>query len=130
MDPVEPDAVAELAQPGERLDAGARIEVVELAAGHQEVRGGHAPPGFELGHSQRGVERHVDVVPEQQVARLRRPVEEREAVAALARRVEQLEVVGDVERAACYGSTSTSTSAAADSERASASGPVAPSAIT
>ena len=43
---------------------------------------------------------------------------------------DELEVVGDVERAACYGSTSTSTSAAVASERASASGPVAPSAIT
>jgi hypothetical protein len=68
-------------------------------------------------------------VTEQQVARLRRAVEEGEAIAAPLGRVEQLAVVREVEGAA-YGSTSTSTRAAAASERSSASAPVEPRAIT
>ncbi len=74
------------------------------------------------------VEREVDVVAEEQVAGKRRAVERREPIPAGLRRVEQLAVVRQVERAG--HSTTTSTSCAAASARSSASTFVSAIAIT
>jgi hypothetical protein len=57
---------------------------------HQEVRRLHVALRLELGHRHRGGERHVDVVAQQHVAGARLAVEERKAVAAGLRGVEQL----------------------------------------
>ena len=100
IDGVQPDAMAELAQPPERALALVRGEVVEDRAGHQEVGRRRAGVRLELGHPQRGVEREVDVVPEDHVALARLALEEREPVAAGLRRVEQLAVVVEIEGAA------------------------------
>ncbi len=70
VDGVEPDRVPELAQPGDRGDAFARGEVVEDRLGHQEVRRADVVLGLELGHPERGVEREVDVVAEEEIAAL------------------------------------------------------------
>jgi hypothetical protein len=125
---VQADAVAELAQRRDRALALARVEVVEVAVRHQEVRGGDAALLLAHRHGQSCVERHIDVVAEKDVAGPRLVVEKGPAVAAVACRVEQLDVVVEVELTG--HSTSTSTSAAAASARASASGPVSPVAIT
>ena len=84
--------------------------------------------GLQLGELQCRVEREVDVVAEEQVAGKRRAVERREPVPAGLRRVEQLAVVRQVERAG--HSTTTSTSCAAASARSSASTFVSAIAIT
>jgi hypothetical protein len=128
VDAVKADAVPELAQPRERAFAGARGEVVEVAPRHQEVRGRGAALGLELREGERRIQRHVDVVAEEEVTGARLVVEEGPAVAAGLGGVEQLAVVREIEGAG--HSTSTLTSAAARSERSSASGPVSPTAIT
>ena len=81
---MEPDAVPELAQPLECTFARGRGEVVELAARHQEVGGRRAALGLELGDLERSVQREVDIVPQQDVPRLGRPIEEGEAIPARA----------------------------------------------
>ena len=93
IDRVVRDAVAELAQARDRALALARAEVVEDRARHQEPRRPRALLRLDLGHRQRAVEREVDVVAQDQVARLRRAVEARPAVAAGLRRLQQLAVV-------------------------------------
>ena len=128
VDGVQADAVAELAQPRERPLALVRAEVVEDRARHQEIGRLRAGVGLDLGQPQRGVEREIDVVAEDQVALARRALEEREPVAARLRRLEQLAVVVEVEGAA--HSTSTSRSRAAASARCSASTEVSAVAIT
>ena len=77
---------------------------------------------------ERGLEREVDVVAQEDVARLRLGLEGREAVAAGARSIEQLAVVREIERAA--HSTTTSSRRAATSARSSASTFVSAIAIT
>ena len=84
VDGVQAHAVAELAEPRCRGDAFGRGEVVEDRLGHEEVRRGRALLRLELGHSQRCVEREVDVVAQQKIASLWRLVEVREPVAACA----------------------------------------------
>ena len=93
------DAVAELAETRDRTPPDGAVEVVEVAARHQEVGRRHPLGCFELGHQDGRVERHVDVVTQKQVARCGLAVEERAAVAAGAGGVEQLAVVVEVERA-------------------------------
>src|SRR5262245_1447924 len=127
---MQADAVAELAQPLERSDALARGEVVEDALGHEEVGRLGARIVLELCEPQGGVERQVDVVAEQEVPGGRLAVEEREAIAAGARRVEELPVMREIERAAHAASTSTSSNRAAASARSSASTLVSATAIT
>ena len=56
--------------------------------------------GLDLGHLERGVEREVDVVAEEEVAALRAVAEGREAVAAGLRGLEDLRVVREIEGAA------------------------------
>ena len=68
----------------------------------------------------RRLQRQVDVVAEEEVARLRALAEAREAVAAGLRRLEELAVVVEVEGAR-HAATSTSSRAAAASARRSAS---------
>src|SRR5207248_8048266 len=123
------DAVPELPQPLERLLADRRREVVEDALGHQEIGRRRSQLRLELRELHGRLERQVDVVAEQQVARLRIAVEEGEPVAAGARCRQKLAVVLQLEGAA-HASTSTSTSAAAACARSSASRFVSPSAIT
>ena len=62
VDGVLGDAMPELAQPLDRSDALARVEVVEHRLRHQEVRRRCAGVALELGHPHGGVEREVDVV--------------------------------------------------------------------
>jgi hypothetical protein len=128
IDGMEPDAVAELAQPLERSLALVRGEVVEDRAGHQEVRRPRARLGLELAHAQCSVEREVDVVAEDQVAVLPRALEEGEPVPTFFRGLEQLGVVREIEGAT--HSTTTSSSRAASSARCSASTDVSAVAIT
>ena len=71
IDRVVRDPVAELAQARDRALALARGEVVEDRARHQEPRRPGALRRLDLGHRQRAVEREVDVVAQDQVARLR-----------------------------------------------------------
>ena len=70
-DGMQADAVPELAQPRDRALALVRGEVVEdpPSSGSRSRR---AALGLELGHPQRRVEREVDVVAEEEVARRRR----------------------------------------------------------
>ena len=65
MHRVQADRVAELAEPRDRGDTLARGEVVEDRLGHEEVRRRDVVLRLELRHPQRGVEREVDVVPEE-----------------------------------------------------------------
>ena len=127
-DRVEAHSMAQPAQPLDRRRARRRIEVVELAPRHQEVRRDRARLRLQLGRRQGGVERQVDVVAEQHRPRLGRPVEEGEPVAARPRRFEQLAVVPEVEAAA--HSVSTYSFSAADSASSSAWTLVSPVAIT
>ncbi len=69
---VQPDAMSQLAKPLESGDALRRGEVVEDRLGHEEVRRRAPVVRLELGHPERGVERQVDVVAEEEVAGLRR----------------------------------------------------------
>ena len=85
--------------------------------------------GLDLRELHSSLERQIHVVSQQHVARPRIAVEEREPVAARPRRLDELAVVVEVERAG-HASTSTSTSRAAASARSSASRFVSPSAIT
>ena len=127
-DRVVRDPVAELAQPRDRALAVRRIEVVEDRPRHQEPRRPCALLGLHLCDRERAVERQVDVVAQDQVARLGRAVEARIPVAAALRRAQQLAVVREGERAA--HSTSTSRRVAAASARSSASRFVSAVAIT
>src|SRR6266511_802128 len=77
-----------------------RVEVVEDALRHEEVGRGRAELVLQLGEVERRGEREVDVVPEQEVARIGVAVEEREPVATGLGRLDQLPVVIDVETAA------------------------------
>src|SRR5262249_37046897 len=131
IDGVQADGVPELSEPRDRLDALAGREVVEDRLRHEEVRRAHVTLRFELSHAQRGVEREVHVVAEEEVAPLRALLEESEAVPTGLRRVEYLRVVREVEGAAhAAASTSTSSSVAASSARCSASSPESATAIT
>ena len=78
---------------------------------------------------ERGVERKIDVVAQEEVAARGRLAEGREAVAAGPRRLENLRVVAQVERAA-HVATSTSSRVAATSARPSASSGVSAVAMT
>jgi hypothetical protein len=98
-DGVVTDSVAELAQPGKGTLPFARREVVEDAAGHQEVRRGGARLRLELRELDRGLEREVDVVAQEQLARPRLLLEEGEPVAARPSCLEQIAVVVEVEGA-------------------------------
>ena len=81
-DGVVADRVPELAQPCDRALARGRGEVVEDAPRHQEVRRARAGRRLELGQLERGLEREIDVVAQEEVAGPGLVVEEREAVAA------------------------------------------------
>jgi hypothetical protein len=108
---VEPYSVPESAQPLERRLSRRGREVVEDRLRHQEVRRLHVLLGLDLCERQRGLEREVDVVPEEEVTRSRLVVEERERVTAVLRGIEQFAVVLEVESAG--HSTTTSMSLAA-----------------
>ena len=126
MNRVQPDAMPEPAKAFERRFALARVEVVEDAARHQEVRRRDVALGLELGHAHGGVEEEVDVVPQEDVAGLRLVVEVDEAVAA-ARGASSIAPYASKIPA---HSTITSTSLAAASARSSASTFVSATAIT
>src|SRR5712691_770017 len=125
---VQSDAMAQSAQTLDRRLSLPRREVVEDRLPHEEVRRPRVVRRLELRELQRRVEREVDVVPQQDVARLWIAIKERKAVAALPRRVEQLSVMHKIECAA--HPTSTSSSLAAASARSSASRFVSATAIT
>ena len=80
----------------------------------------HLELGLELGHRHGRVQREVDVVTEEEVARLGAVTETGEPVAAGLRGFEQLPVVIELERAR-HAATSTSSRAAAASARRTAS---------
>ena len=130
MHRVQADRVAELPEPRDRGDTFARGQVVEDRLGHEQVRRRDVVLSLELGHPERGVEREVDVVAEEQVSRLGALVEGREAVSALLRRLEDLGIVRQVEGAAQLATTSTWSRLAAVSARRSASSDVSAIAIT
>ena len=93
IDGMQADGVAELAEPRDRGDTFARGEVVEDRLGHEEIGRRDAVLGLELGHPERGVEREVDVVAEEDLPRSGPLAEGREAVPAGLRRLEDLGVV-------------------------------------
>ena len=123
------DAMPELAQALDRGDSLARVEVVEHRLRHQEVGRRRAGVVLELGHPHGGIEREIDVVAQDHRALRRSAVEVREPVAARLRRLDDLPVVREVERAA-HDSTSTVSSRAAASARSSAATLVSAVAIT
>src|SRR5262249_27307999 len=129
VDGVQSDAMPELTEARDRTLAFRGSEVVEDAARHQEVGRRGTGLRLELGEPERRVEREVDVVTKQEIARGWFAVEESECVVAGLCRVEQLAVVHEVERAVGH-STTTSSSVAAASARSSASMFVSPTAIT
>ncbi len=99
---VQADGVAPVAELPLCVVAEMRVEVVEAALRHEEVRRAHAELVLDARHLERGLERQVDVVPEIEVARARMPVEARPLVAAGAGGVEQLAVVRQIERASTH----------------------------
>ena len=130
-DGVVGDPPAERAEALDRPVAFLRVQVVEDRTGHQAPRRPDARVVLDLGQPDRGGEREVDVVPDEQVARLRRPVEPGEAIPARLGGLEQLAVVLEREPAGRHAaSTSMSTRSAAASARSIASSRVAPSAMT
>ena len=94
---VQPNAVPELSEARERTLALGGSQVVEDAAGHQEVGRRSVGLRLELGERERRVEREVDIMAQEQVARGRLAVEESESVAAGLRRVEQFPIVLELE---------------------------------
>jgi hypothetical protein len=106
-DRVQTDAVAERAEALDRGLARGRVEVVELAARHQEVARDRVALRLQLCHLHRRLQREVDVVTQQQLSRFRWMVEVRKPVPAGVRRLEQLAVVGEIERAGGGHSVST-----------------------
>jgi hypothetical protein len=100
VDRMQPDGVAEVAQLVERRGAEGRLEVVEDALRHQEVRRLCTALVLELRELEGGLEREVDVVAEKEVAATWLAVEARKAVAAGDCCVEQLAIVVEVEGAA------------------------------
>ena len=125
------DPPAERAEALDRPVALARVEVVEDRPGHQAPRRPHPRVVLDLRQPDRGREREVYVVADEQVSRLRRSVEPRQAIAARLGGPEQLAVVLEREPAGRHAaSTSTSTRRAAASARAIASSRVRPSAMT
>ena len=84
---------------------------------------------LDLGHLDRGREREVDVVAEEEVSRLWIGAKVREAIAAGLRGLQELAVVRELEVAG-HASTSTVNRDAASSARRSASPEFSPTAIT
>jgi hypothetical protein len=131
-DRVVRDPAAERAEPLDRPVAFPRREVVEDRPRHQAPRRPHARLRLDLGDANGRDEGEVDVVADDQVAWLRRPVEPHDPVAARLRGLEQLAVVREREpaRRRHAGSTSISASSDAASARAIASLRVSPVVIT
>src|SRR5204863_3591161 len=83
VDRVQPDPMTEAAEALDRRHTGRGVEVVELAASHEEVGRADAELRLELRQLEGRIEGQIDVVPQQEVARLGLSVEGTEAVAAL-----------------------------------------------